>query len=108
MADRKKYFAEYYQKNKEKMDAQTYRWIDEYKRKHGETQYATWKRNQNRKYTKKVLSDKIEVHKLKAGYIIEIPKREWKNMDTRDYQIALLNSIVKIVSTRISVFIIKQ
>jgi len=54
VADRTKYWAEYYQKNKEHKDALVYKWHRKMKRKLGAKGYREWKKKENEKYRKSV------------------------------------------------------
>lgn len=47
--DKKKYLAEYYQKNKEIMDKRSYKWRDNLKKKLGAKGFKEWQREQNDK-----------------------------------------------------------
>jgi len=50
---RKKYFKKYYKKNKEHIDAKTYRNLRKRKRKLGVDGFKEWKSKENKKYRDK-------------------------------------------------------
>lgn len=58
MADRKKYFAEYYQTNKEKRNEMAKQRLNKLKRKLGIKKFKEWKSIENKKYREKVKAKK--------------------------------------------------